>query len=132
MELQKNAINPHFKNTYISLDALLEAVLPELKRVGVLLIQTPSAIGSDPALTTRLIHVASGEELVETMPLMLAKDDPQGQGSAITYARRYALMSTLGLVADEDTDAQDVKPKAKVQSVGEAGEGDTSAVPSFL
>jgi hypothetical protein len=50
------------------------------------------------------------------MPLLLAKSDPQGQGSAITYARRYALMAVLGLVADEDDDgnkASAAKPKPK-------------------
>lgn len=43
------------------------------------------------------------------MPLMLAKDDPQGQGSAITYARRYSLMAMLSLVADVDDDAQSTR-----------------------
>jgi hypothetical protein len=119
VSLQKNAINPHFKNRYISLDSLLESVLPALTDVGILLVQEPTHINGEPALRTRLVHIESGDSLDSTMPLVLAKDDPQGQGSAITYARRYSLMSTLGLVADEDNDGEGVRTKARPAKVRE-------------
>jgi hypothetical protein len=112
IELQKNAINPHFKNKYISLDSLMGKILPILNGLGIVLIQAPDNIDGEPALTTLLQHVASNTGFQITMPLVLGKDDPQGQGAAITYARRYALMSILGLVADEDTDAQGVKARS--------------------
>lgn len=108
--LQKNAINPHFKNTYISLDALMEAVLPVLQSNGIILLQFPTAVSAggpaQPGLTTILAHSESGESISDTMLLCLDRDNPQGQGSAITYARRYSLMSILGLVADEDDDGE--------------------------
>lgn len=103
--LQKNAINPHFGSRFIALDTLMEKVLPALNKHGLALVQAPSHIDGTPALATTLIHVESGEQIQTVMPLMLAKNDPQGQGSAITYARRYALMAILGLVADTDDDA---------------------------
>ena len=104
--LQKNAINPHFRNRYISLDALMDAILPPLNKAGIVLLQMPTTLeGGTPALTTRLVHADTGEALEATMPLVLEKENPQGQGSAITYARRYSLMAMLGLVADEDDDA---------------------------
>jgi hypothetical protein len=53
-----------------------------------------------------LQHVPSGESISATAPVPLAKNDPQGAGSAITYGRRYALGMLLGLVAEEDDDAQ--------------------------
>jgi hypothetical protein len=102
--LQKNAINPHFRNRYISLDALMEQTLPVLNKHGVVLLQHPTQVEGLPALRTKLLHAASGEFDEDTMLLSAAKPDPQGQGSAITYARRYSLMSILGLVADEDDD----------------------------
>lgn len=102
--LQRDAINPHFKSKFISLDTLMENVLPVLNKHGLVLLQLPTTVDGQPALRTRLVHAESGEGLEDTMLLMAAKDDPQGQGSAITYARRYSLMSTLGLVADEDDD----------------------------
>jgi ERF superfamily len=108
--LQKDAINPHFGNSYISLQSLTEQILPILNENELVLIQSPSHVGDGPngpvgALTTQIIHVPTGQTLADTM-LLMGKTDPQGQGSAITYARRYALMSILGLVADEDDDGE--------------------------
>lgn len=104
-DLQKNAINPHFGNRYISLDSLMEQVLPILQENDLLLTQAPTEIDGGPALLTRFTHVPSGECVEATMPLILDRQNAQGLGSAITYARRYALMSWLSLVADEDDDA---------------------------
>lgn len=118
VKLQKNAINPHFKNKYISLDSLMESVLPVLNASGLVLLQLPTAIDGAPALTTRIVHADSGESVEATMLLQLQKSDPQSQGSAITYARRYAAMSFLGLVADEDTDG-----RAAARARGGAAEG---------
>lgn len=104
--IQKNAINPHFRNRYVSLEALLDVVMPVLQENDVILLQLPTTVGDQPALKTRLVHVPTGDEIEDTMFLMLDKDNPQGQGSAITYARRYSLMSILSLVADEDDDGE--------------------------
>lgn len=126
--LQKNGINPHYKNQYPTLDNLIITILPELNKHGLVVLQMPCYHDGEPALTTRLIHAASGEQIETTMPLMLSKNDPQGQGSAITYARRYALMSVLGLVADEDTDGNmAARPAQRTRTVGapaEAGTGE--------
>jgi hypothetical protein len=108
--LQRDKINPAFRSKYLSLEALLGEVLPVLNKHGLALIQLPSfvytsgALAAVPALTTRLVHDESGESIETTMLLLASKSDPQGQGSAITYARRYSLMSMLGLSADEDDD----------------------------
>lgn len=103
--LQKSGINPHFKNKYVPLEELLQTVVPILNKHNFVLLQMPCVIGEEPALGYKLLHV-SGESISETMLLMVGKDDPQGQGSAITYARRYSLMSLLGLTADVDDDAE--------------------------
>jgi len=104
--LQRDKINPHFRSRYLSLESLMEQVLPVLNKHGLILIQKPTITESgQPALTTKVIHAESGEWESDTMLLAAAKPDPQGQGSAITYARRYSAMSFLGLVADEDDDA---------------------------
>lgn len=108
--IQRDAINPHFRNKYISLDSLMPKVLPIMNENGLILIQAPSFLHGVngeivPALTTTIVH-ASGEKVETVMPLLLDKQNSQGQGSAITYARRYALLSMLGLVADQDDDGQ--------------------------
>lgn len=101
--------NPHFKNEYLSLKGLLAAVRPTLQANNLLIVQTVSNTGGPapaPALTTRLIHTESNEYIEDTMLLSAVKTDPQAQGSAITYARRYALVTLLDLVAEADDDGE--------------------------
>jgi hypothetical protein len=103
--LQKDAINPHFGNSYITLKELMSKLLPILNGHGLVVLQLPTVVSPGvPGLRTVITHAKSGQTLSEAMPLVLGKQDPQGQGSALTYARRYSLMSILGLVADEDDD----------------------------
>lgn len=92
------------KTRHVELDTLLGLVVPVLNRAGLVLIQHPTIMDGQPALRTRFIHAESGEVEESTMLLLLSKQDPQGQGSAITYARRYSLMAALGLSADGDDD----------------------------
>lgn len=98
----KDAKNPHFKNTYADLPAVIDAVKPALNEAGIAFIQTasPSDAGS-LALTTRLVH-ESGEWIEDTATVPLPKNDPQGYGSAMTYARRYSLAAITGLYQDDD------------------------------
>src|SRR3954462_8305932 len=93
--LQKDGVNPHFKNTYITLNTLLDSILPLLNENGIVLLQSPSVVDGQPALKTELLHVTTGQTIISEMLLVLGKQDPQGQGSAITYARRYSLMAIL-------------------------------------
>lgn len=101
--LQKSAINPHFGSKYIPLEELISQLLPVLNKHNFVLLQQPTTLNGEPALKYGLHH-KTGEKIENTMPLLLAKNDPQAQGSAITYARRYSVMSMLGLVADQDDD----------------------------
>lgn len=114
-KLQRDAINPHFRSRYISLESLMGEVMPLLTKHGLVWITKPCRDENGPALTYKLIHAVSGELEQGTMPLMLAKSDPQGQGSALTYARRYSLMAVLGLVADEDDDGNHATAQARAQ-----------------
>ncbi len=123
IRLLKDSQNPHYKNTYISLDSLVGEVLPVMNRCGLVLLQMPTMLDGMPALTTRIVEATSGEFVEATMPLSLAKVDPQSQGSALTYARRYALMAFLGLVADEDTDGSAPKSRRSAGGTAESGAG---------
>jgi hypothetical protein len=102
-KLVKSANNPFFKSKYVDLATVMESILPILAKNGLALTQFVSNLDGQSALTTTLLHT-SGEYISATMPLLLPKNDPQGQGSAITYARRYGAMAALGIVADEDDD----------------------------
>lgn len=131
--IQKDAINPHYRSGYIKLETLMPPVLGALNENGVVLTQFPTGIdtgsGVLPALRTRLTHAASGEFMEDAMLLMSAKDDPQGQGSALTYARRYALMAILGLVADEDDDGEKATKSAAGASRPQGSQEPSTAPP---
>lgn len=97
--------NPHFHSRYPSLAGIMDRVRPVTAKHGIAIVQMPTLVDGQPALTTRLIHAPSGEAIESTMLLLPAREDPQGQGSALTYGRRYMVLSMLGLVGDEDDDA---------------------------
>ena len=98
----KDAKNPHFKSTYADLPAVIDAIKPALNDAGIVFLQTfsPSEAGFI-AVTTRLIH-ETGEWIEDTATVPLPKSDPQGYGSAATYARRYSLAAITGLYQDDD------------------------------
>lgn len=96
----KESANPFFKSSYAALPDVVKHATPVLARHGLAVSQF---ISEADTLTTYLLH-KSGQFLSHTMTLHLVKDDPQAQGSAVTYARRYSYMACLGLVADNDDD----------------------------
>lgn len=107
----KNAENPHFKSTFANLAAILEEALPILGDHGFALMQFPTTEHGSLALMSMLIH-ESGQYVAATMPLMVVKQDPQGEGSAISYGRRYAACAILGIrTADDDGNAASGRPE---------------------
>jgi len=103
----KSANNPFFKSKYTTLDVLVDTAKPILQSNGLSYIQSCGGDGSNVSLTTLLMH--SSGEWIESDALVLKADKQtaQGAGSAITYARRYALAAMLGLASDEDDDGND-------------------------
>jgi hypothetical protein len=99
----KDANNPAFRAKYADLGAVWEAVKDPLKENGFAVVQMPQFEGDTMYLETMLIH-ESGDKLTGRYPLRPSKPDPQGYGSAITYARRYAISAMLGVIADDDDD----------------------------
>jgi hypothetical protein len=98
----KGADNPFFKSKYADLVSVMGAVKEPLNSNGITVLQFPDeAPEGHLGLTTRLQH-SSGEWMESTSYTPLAKADPQAFGSAITYTRRYALQSILGLLAEDD------------------------------
>ncbi len=111
---------------YLTLDKLHDAILPLLSRHELSWITMPSVRESGaPSLKYRLAHAGSKERLDGEM-LLLSKADPQGQGSGITYSRRYALCAVVGAVPDEDDDGARAMP-GRESSRGRAQPGATGS-----
>lgn len=117
--------NPFAKNTYATLEAVLEAVAEPLCEGGIVLTQWVGQItadGKDRATVTvytRLEHAESSEYMQVSLPIPLAKHDAQGVGSAMTYGRRYTLKAALGIPEIDDDGAaasgqeSELRPKRK-------------------
>lgn len=101
--VKKDKANSHFKNRYATLEAVTDTIRPHMQECGLVWLQTGGAI-RDGAIevTTRIHHPASGTFHEATMEMPLGKRDPQGAGSALTYAMRYSLMAILGLPPTDD------------------------------
>lgn len=123
----KDSKNPHFKSNYADLTSVMLACKDALAANDLAVLQLSRIHESGmPVLVTRIIHV-SGEHIEGEFPLV-CKDpnDMQKLGSAVTYARRYALASALGVTADDDDGqaastyvAPVAKPVAPAQSKNE-------------
>ena len=110
----KTATNPHFKSRYADLAACVEAVIGGLNDNGIALIQRNSL--DDAGVTVETVFVHESGEMLECGKLHVpaAKHDPQGYGSALTYARRYSLMAACGIAPEDDDGNAGSKPAPKV------------------
>jgi len=97
----KQSVNPHLKNRYADLASCIEAAKEPLSQNGLAIIQATDIQDGQAVLVTTLAH-ASGEWIKSIYPINPVKADPQGMGSAMTYARRYSLSAIIGLAADDD------------------------------
>jgi hypothetical protein len=99
----KDSVNPAFKSKYADLASVMAACLPALNAHGIAVIQPPyqDETGSRYVKTV-FVHGETGETAECAGPLIVAKSDMQGYGSAVTYARRYGLMSMAGIAPEDD------------------------------
>lgn len=97
----KDSTNPHFNSKYADLASVIDACLQALNEQGIAVIQPLAENEFGRHVVTKFIH-SSGETLDCPVPLIVGKNDMQGLGSAITYARRYGLMSLAGIAPEDD------------------------------
>jgi hypothetical protein len=128
----KDSKNPHFKNRYASLEAVVDEARPVLQRVGISWMQAPGKINAgNIGMTTLLMHAASGQWISSDMEIPLGKQDPQGAGSALTYAQRYALMASLGLPpVDDDAESAFDRNSSSAPSPGRNAAGALARPPA--
>lgn len=103
---EKSAENPGFKRDgknlrYADLASVMDACMAALNKNGIAVIQPAGEDDAGRFVETVLIHEC-GEKLSCRVPLIIGKNDMQGYGSAVTYARRYGLMCMAGIAPDDD------------------------------
>lgn len=111
---KKGSQNPYFKSKYADLNSVREAVCPALMEQDILVTQPEVVIDGRNYVRTLLTHVPSNTSIYSDVEIMMIQqNNPQAQGSAITYARRYGLQSICGIGAeDDDANIAAKEPKA--------------------
>jgi len=121
--IERDGKNPHFKSTYTTLNEVLAKVKGELNKMGIVILQLPTRDG----LVTKLLDIDSQTEMSSFIPFVGA-DTAQKIGANITYARRYALVSMLGL-EDEDDDGNTAS--APIKKATPKSPVDMDSAPDF-
>jgi len=98
----KTATNPHFRSQYVDLAGCVEAVIDALNNHGIALVQKTHECETGIKIETIFLH-ESGESMSGgVLHVPADKQTPQGYGSALTYARRYSLMSACAIAPEDD------------------------------
>lgn len=127
----KTSTNPHFKSKYADLAACVEAVVDSLNSNGIYLLQQSHECNDGVTVETTFIH-ESGETLsAGKLHVPATKQDAQGYGSALTYARRYSLMAACGIAPEDDDGnaasasktSRTLVPKGVIKPTSGAGDG---------
>lgn len=98
----KDKTNPAFRSKYADLGACLEAVEDALLAQGIALFQETSLDDSGVTVETVLLHESGESMRFGKLHVPASKQDPQGYGSALTYARRYSLITACGIAPEDD------------------------------
>jgi hypothetical protein len=113
----KSANNPHFKSKYADISAVIEAIKPALINHDLFFTQCPEPVQDGIQIET-VLHHAGGEHLsLGKLFVPANKKDAQGFGSALTYARRYALVTAFGVPTEDDDGNAATKAQKDVPSV---------------
>jgi hypothetical protein len=128
----KDSINPHFRNKYASLGAITEATRPVLAKHGLAYTQGMAIVDGVQVMFTRIIH-QSGQWMEDGgYALNPTKNDPQGMGSAVTYARRYTIGSTLGIITEDDDDGNRASEPAPVKKLAPVPKAEQLQEPDWF
>lgn len=98
----KDKTNPAFRSKYADLGACLDAVEDALLINGIALIQETSLDDTGVTVETLFLHESGEERRCGKLHVPASKQDPQGYGSALTYARRYSLITACGIAPEDD------------------------------
>lgn len=109
---KKDKENPFFRSHYSDLASVWEACREPLSKHGLSVSQLTDVEEGKLVIESVLMH-KSGEWISGRLAMPIAKNDPQSMGSLISYGRRYALGAIVGVVSEEDNDAEGTMDRGK-------------------
>lgn len=107
----KDKTNPHFKSKYADLSTVVDAIKPALCKHGLFFAQATHEQDGGVCVETIVCHESGEQMSFGRLFVPASKQDAQGYGSALTYARRYSLMAAFGVPAEDDDGNAAVKAK---------------------
>tara|TARA_B100000683_G_scaffold277177_1_gene334251 strand:+ start:2137 stop:2805 length:669 start_codon:yes stop_codon:yes gene_type:complete len=115
----KDAENTFTNSRYATLHSVMNACRDALLEHGIWLTQYPVSVEANQlGLVTKIVHAETGQWQASLLTMPLPKNDPQGYGSAMTYARRYGLSALIGIVTENDDDGEMASPRRESQNGG--------------
>jgi hypothetical protein len=109
----KDSKNPHFKSAYSSLASVIDAVRPHLSVNGLAIVQKTHDAEGGVCVETVLIHESGQEMSFGKLFVPASKQDSQGFGSALSYAKRYSIQTALCVASSDDDGEAAVKSPPK-------------------
>ncbi len=109
----KDSNNPHFKSKYADLSSVVEAIKPALIKNDLFFVQMNHEQQGGVCVETIVCHSSGGQMSFGKLFVPAGKQDAQGYGSALTYARRYSLMTAFGVCPEDDDGNAAVKAPAR-------------------
>jgi hypothetical protein len=109
----KDKVNPHFKSKYADLSSVLETIRPVFAKYGMAVTQETSPSEDGVIVETVVLHSSGEERRFGQLFVPANKRDAQGAGSALTYARRYSLVTAFGVPTEDDDGNAAVKSTAR-------------------
>jgi len=126
---KKGSENPYFHSKYADLLSVWDACREALTINGLSVSQIADTDAEGKAVLETVLMHTSGEWIKGRLPLLPIKPDPQAQGSAITYARRYSLSAIIGLCTEEDDDAEGAMNRGKSDTKKITGKSEVKSKP---
>ncbi len=126
--VRKNGENPHFRSKYATLDEIWETVKPAVNAAGIVAFSRIVQDGERWKIETTIAEIGSGETLTSCFPLKAEATTPQATGSAMTYARRYAICALLGIVTRDGLDDDGEAATAPTSTGGKAASAAADAL----
>jgi hypothetical protein len=116
--IHKDASNPFFNSSYLTLDGIINTVRPILAKHHLALIQNIWAVGDGMACRTTILHTSGQQLQSDVLIFPCLQKDPQKIASLITYLKRYQMAAFLGIATDQDDDGNAAsKPAAPAKPV---------------
>jgi len=115
----KDAENTFTNSRYATLHSVMNACRDALLEHGIWLTQYPVSVEVNQlGLVTKIVHAETGQWQASLLTMPLPKNDPQGYGSAMTYARRYGLSALIGIVTENDDDGEMASQQSALRNNG--------------